>query len=104
KLGTASLPTGKLLEQLLTSLDQTGGIDDLMRVLFFGTSATNGFDQGGHFIRTEALAGACTSYSKQSVPGCSANFGQSSAADVASAVVNDVAKSNGTHSIGAPRQ
>ena len=74
RLGTASLPTNKLLDQLTASLDQTGGIENLMKVLFFGSSATNGFDQTGHFIRTEALVGSCTGFSQTVVGGCSSNF------------------------------
>jgi hypothetical protein len=95
RLGTASLPTNKLLDQLTASLDQTGGIEDLMRVAFFGPSATNGFDQGGHFIRTEALVGACTGFTQLVIGGCSANFTHTAptAADVAS-VVKDALKPN----------
>jgi len=57
-----------------------------MGVLFYGATATNGFDSLGHYIRTEALVGGCTGYAKVPVGGCSANFSQqSAAADIASA-------------------
>ena len=39
-----------------------------------GTNAVNGFDSLGHYIRTEAIVGGCTAYSKITVGGCSANF------------------------------
>lgn len=86
-LGTAGLPAFTNLDKLTASLNQTGAIPDLMTLLFNGTSAVNGFDSAGHYIRTEALVGSCTGYAKITVPGCSANFTHqttSEAADVAS--------------------
>ncbi len=83
-LGTQSLPTATSLEQLTTSLQQTGAIDQLMLLLFYGTSAANGFDSLGHYVRAETLVGQCTAYVVRSVPGCSSNFGSgAAAADVA---------------------
>ncbi len=74
KLGTAGLPAFTNLDKLTSSLFQTGAIEQLMSLLFNGTNAVNGFDTGGHYIRTEAIVGGCTAYSKQTVGGCSANF------------------------------
>jgi hypothetical protein len=86
RLGNAGVPSFTSLDKLTSSLDKTGAIEDLMGVLFYGTSATNGFDQIGHYIRTEALVGGCTSYARTPVGGCSANFGRAgAAADTASA-------------------
>jgi ABC-type transporter Mla subunit MlaD len=86
RVGQAGVPSFRSLDQLLSSFDQTGGIEDLMGVLFHGTGATNGFDSAGHYIRTEALVGSCTGYAKTVVAGCSANFTHTgAAADVASA-------------------
>jgi ABC-type transporter Mla subunit MlaD len=85
-LGQAGVPSFRSLDQLTSSFNNTGGIEDLMGVLFHGTGATNGFDAAGHYIRTEALVGSCTGYAKTVVAGCSANFtNPGSAADVASA-------------------
>jgi hypothetical protein len=80
RLGNATAPSALLFDRLTASFDRTGGIEDLMKLLFFGTSATNGFDSSGHYIRTEALVGSCTAYAKVPFPGCSANFSQSGAA------------------------
>lgn len=86
QVGQAGVPSFRSLDQLLSSFDQTGGIEDLMGVLFHGTGATNGFDSAGHYIRTEALVGSCTGYAKTVVAGCSANFKPTgAAADVAAA-------------------
>jgi ABC-type transporter Mla subunit MlaD len=85
-LGQAGVPSFRSLDRLTASFDQTGGIEDLMGVLFHGVGATNGFDADGHYIRTEALVGSCTNYAKTVVPGCSANFTHTgTAADVAPA-------------------
>ena len=70
----AGIPSFQALDKLTASLDKTGGLEQLMGVLFYGTAATNGFDNLGHYIRTEALVGSCTAYNKTPVGGCSANF------------------------------
>ncbi len=84
--GQAGVPSFRSLDQLTSSFDRTGGIEDLMGALFNGVGATNGFDSAGHYLRTEALVGGCTAYSLSPVGGCSANFSHTGAAtDVASA-------------------
>lgn len=81
-LGAATEPSAKLLDRLLTSLQSTGGIQQLMALLLNGTGATNGLNADGHYIRTFALVGSCTAYAIVPVPGCSANFsGDTSASD-----------------------
>ncbi len=80
RLGNAAAPSAALLDRLTASLDRTGAIEQLMAVLFYGTSAANGFDSVGHYVRTETLVGSCTAYAKTPVPGCSANFGKASGA------------------------
>lgn len=82
QLGAQAAPSSALLQKLLTSLDKTGAIEQLMRVLYYGTSAANGFDATGHYVRAEPMVGSCASYVKTSVPGCSANFNAGIAADV----------------------
>jgi ABC-type transporter Mla subunit MlaD len=84
-LGVQAEPASKSLDQLLESLNQTGAIEQLMSLLFYGTSAGNGFDADGHYVRAEPLVGGCASYQKVPVQICDAHFNQSDAADVASA-------------------
>jgi ABC-type transporter Mla subunit MlaD len=79
-LGSSAEPAASLLSRLTESLESTGAIQQLMGVLFNATGATNGFDSDGHYVRTEPLVGGCTAYKKTPTPGCSANFGSSSAA------------------------
>jgi ABC-type transporter Mla subunit MlaD len=85
KLGNAGVPSFTSLDTLTSSLDKTGAIEQLMSLLFYGTTSANGFDSAGHYIRTEALVGGCTGYAKVTVVGCSANFThQTASADIAS--------------------
>ncbi|MGZ4243018.1 MAG: MlaD family protein [Solirubrobacteraceae bacterium] len=79
QLGTAGQPTSANLEKLLSSLDTTGGIDQLMKLLFNGAIAGNGFNKLSHYVRDEALTSSCTNYATTPVPGCSSNFASASA-------------------------
>ena len=85
RLGTQAKPTAQLLDRLTSSLDQTGAIEYLMSLLFYGVSATNAFDSIGHFARNEPQVGSCASYTTHAVPGCSANFAAASAAAASAA-------------------
>jgi ABC-type transporter Mla subunit MlaD len=100
-LATATLPTARLLNQLLGSLDKTGGYQQLMKVIFNTVAATNGFDQTGHYLRTEALVGGCSSYAKIQVPGCGATFGiPGAAADLPAAPARATLASHNTRAPG----
>ncbi len=84
RLGGAAVPTARSLDRLTASLNSTGGIQQLMRLLFFGTAAGNGFDSFGHYVRDEPLVSSCTNYATTPVPGCSSKFsGGGGAADLA---------------------
>jgi ABC-type transporter Mla subunit MlaD len=80
RLGTQAVPSATELDQLTSSLNKTGAINQLMAVLFNGTNAANGFDSLGHYVRDELLVSDCTGYAINPVPGCSARFTKSSAA------------------------
>jgi phospholipid/cholesterol/gamma-HCH transport system substrate-binding protein len=81
--GTAGAPTAANLQKLTTSLDDTGGIEQLMTLLFNGAVAANGFDSLGHYVRDEPLVSSCTNYVITPTPGCSANFAQAATAATA---------------------
>jgi ABC-type transporter Mla subunit MlaD len=102
-LGNQTNPAASSLQRLTTSLDRTGGIEQLMSLLFYGTSAANGFDSIGHYVRSEPLVGACTAYVKKAVPGCSANFtanaGATSAASVAAASAGKAAPTRAANTL-----
>ncbi|HEY5430668.1 MAG TPA: MlaD family protein [Solirubrobacteraceae bacterium] len=84
-LGTAGAPSSANLRKLTESLQSTGGIQQLMKLLFNGAVAGNGFDSLGHYVRDEPLVSSCTNYVTTAVPGCSANFVSGKAASAASA-------------------
>jgi ABC-type transporter Mla subunit MlaD len=79
-LGNAGAPTAANLQKLLSSLDSTGGIEQLMRLLFNGAIAGNGFNQLGHYARDEPLVSSCTNYATSAVPGCASTFAAATAA------------------------
>jgi ABC-type transporter Mla subunit MlaD len=74
RLGNAGAPAASNLQKLTASLRDTGGIQQLMQLLFNGAAASNGFDSLGHFVRDEPLDSSCTNYATSAIPGCSANF------------------------------
>jgi ABC-type transporter Mla subunit MlaD len=85
QLGTAGRPSSANLQKLLASLNSTGGIQQLMKLLFNGAAAGNGFNSLGHYVRDQPLVSSCTNYATSPVPGCSANFAGASAASVTAA-------------------
>ncbi len=85
QLGSAGQPAAANLQKLLTSLNTTGGIQQLMKLLFNGAVAGNGFDSLGHYVRDEPLVSSCTNYATSPVAGCSANFSTASTASVSAA-------------------
>jgi ABC-type transporter Mla subunit MlaD len=82
RLGTQTAPAANLLDRLTASLNKSGAIAQLMALLFYGTTASNGFDNLGHYVRDELLVSDCTGYATSPIPSCSANFpkGSTSAA------------------------
>ena len=79
QLGNQAAPAASLLDRLTASLSKSGAIGQLMAVLFYGTTASNGFDNLGHYVREALLVSDCTGYATSPVPGCSARFAKSGA-------------------------
>jgi hypothetical protein len=82
------------LAALFTSLEQTGGWDGLVELIYNGAATFNGFDQYGHFGRTLVLLSNCTDYSVRVAGteggGCSPRFhgpGASEAATTSAAAL-----------------
>jgi ABC-type transporter Mla subunit MlaD len=84
-VGSSAEPTSESLQKLLTSLNSTGGIAQLMSLLFYGVGATNGYNADGHYIRLAPVVGSCTAYARTPVAGCSANFSGTSSSSASSA-------------------
>jgi hypothetical protein len=60
---------------LLSSLKRSGAFPALMEFLVNSTTVLNGFDQYGHYQRTNILVSTCIFYQQPDhFPGCGANF------------------------------
>jgi ABC-type transporter Mla subunit MlaD len=67
-------PLAQNLNALLTSLQDTGGIERLMDYLFYQVAAVNGYDTYGHYLRAGLILNACTDYVTDTRPDCTAKF------------------------------
>jgi ABC-type transporter Mla subunit MlaD len=85
-VGSSAEPTAESLQKLLTSLNSTGGIAQLMSLLFYGVGATNGYNADGHYIRLAPVVGSCTAYARTAIAGCSANFSGASASSASAKI------------------
>jgi ABC-type transporter Mla subunit MlaD len=74
KLGIPAEPLAANLGKLSTSFDDTGGIESLMRFIYFYTGALNGEDASGHYTRAGISVSACATRSPDVTPGCPAQF------------------------------
>lgn len=54
-LGQPLRPTSNNLAKLFGSFDDTGGIEELMQLIYFYTGTTNGVDERGHYVRSTLL-------------------------------------------------
>jgi ABC-type transporter Mla subunit MlaD len=52
ELGRPLRPTSRNLAKLFGSFDDTGGIEELMQLIYFFTGTVNGVDTKGHYVRT----------------------------------------------------
>jgi phospholipid/cholesterol/gamma-HCH transport system substrate-binding protein len=69
------VPTRELAH-LFTNIEQTGGWDGLVTLIYNTNASINGFDQFGHFGRTLITLSNCTNYSAKAAgdSSCSARF------------------------------
>ncbi len=77
--GTGAKPFTSNLSELFTSLRNTGGLERIMDFIFLGAGAANGYDQLGHFLRTEIVGTTCLKYALAEVSGCNGHLGTSAA-------------------------
>lgn len=59
QLATPLAPVARDLSELGTSFDQTGGIENLVRLVYYYTGALNGKDGMGHYLRSKVIATQC---------------------------------------------
>ena len=69
------VPTGELAK-LLTNVNQTGGWDGLVELIYNSAASLNGFDQYGHYGRTLVTLSNCLDYVEETAgtSSCSARF------------------------------
>jgi phospholipid/cholesterol/gamma-HCH transport system substrate-binding protein len=79
------LPLSMDLADLSSSFDKTGGVEDVMRFIYYYTASTNGEDELGHYIRSSLQVNVCSGRVSKVAPGCESNFAKTSGAQVASA-------------------
>jgi ABC-type transporter Mla subunit MlaD len=96
RLGTQAQPAATTLDRLTASLSKTGAIGQLMALLFYGTTATNGFDSLGHYVRDELLVSDCTGFATTPVSGCSANFTKGAPVAADAQAASDTTRASGT--------
>lgn len=70
-LGKEANPFASNFSGLLTSIRSTGGLERLLDFIYLGAGDENGYDALGHFLRAEAVAGTCLTYSVETNVGCS---------------------------------
>jgi phospholipid/cholesterol/gamma-HCH transport system substrate-binding protein len=79
ELGIPLEPLAENLGGLSKSFDDTGGIESLMRFIYFYTGSVNGEDASGHYIRAGISVGNCATRTpdRESGSTCPARFYQS---------------------------
>ncbi|MEV4422821.1 MlaD family protein [Patulibacter sp. NPDC049589] len=92
--GTPLVPVSSGLAALGGSFDQTGGIANILRTLYFYTGALNGKDATSHYQRTNAYLSNCITRVAKPVGGCQAQFSK----DNTGAPVSDEAASRAVSS------
>jgi virulence factor Mce-like protein len=78
------LPLSMDLGDLSTSFDKAGGVEDVMRFIYYYTASINGEDELGHYIRGALQVSVCSGRVSKLAPGCESNFAKTSGAQVAS--------------------
>ena len=71
---TAAKPLTQNLKETLQSFKDTGGIERLLDYAFYQTTALNGFDSVGHYLRAQLVVNLCSVYATTPDPACSAHF------------------------------
>ncbi|HEY3774351.1 MAG TPA: MlaD family protein [Solirubrobacteraceae bacterium] len=96
------VPVARDIAATASSFDQGGGIEDVMRFIYYYTGAVNGEDSLGHYVRTLLQIGSCSPRSASPVPGCQATFNALStggSADALHATPGQTLHSGATNSV-----
>jgi phospholipid/cholesterol/gamma-HCH transport system substrate-binding protein len=70
-------PAARGLSRILSSLRQSGGNQELMKLLYFSSGGINGFDRYGHYLRANLqITPSCVQLVPNPVLGCNGNWRQ----------------------------
>ena len=84
-LGRPLMPLATDLASVAQSFDNAGGIEDVMRFIYYYTGAVNGEDALGHYIRALVEISTCVVRSSVETPGCGSTFGTTTLGSAAEA-------------------
>jgi ABC-type transporter Mla subunit MlaD len=84
-LGKPLVPLSTDLASVAQSFDNAGGIEDVMRFIYYYTGAVNGEDSLGHYIRALVEISACVPRSSHPLGGCGSTFGTTTFGSAAAA-------------------
>jgi ABC-type transporter Mla subunit MlaD len=73
QLGQPLRPATNDLAKLFNSIDDTGGIEELMKLLYYYTGTVNGVDKQGHYVRAQ-IRSRCPTRAVDRGSSCSADF------------------------------
>ena len=79
RFGRDARPVSTNLAALTRSLNRTGGLERILDYLFFQTTAINGFDSIGHYLRAGLIVNVCSTYAVSPQGGCSSKFTETGA-------------------------
>lgn len=74
KVATSGKKPATDLDNLLNTTRQADGFDNLMKLFFYTAQSLNGYDQYGHYQRTNVFASACTPYDVRIISGCKSTW------------------------------
>jgi ABC-type transporter Mla subunit MlaD len=83
RLATPLRPLASDLAALSGSFDNAGGIESVMRFIYFYTGAVNGEDAIGHYVRSSLDISSCAARTQFGGNGCESNFDRSAQASSA---------------------
>jgi phospholipid/cholesterol/gamma-HCH transport system substrate-binding protein len=85
KLGKPLLPVARDLANVSSSFDAAGGIEDVMRFIYYYTGTVNGEDAVSHYIRSSFEVGGCSARAGSPGGGCGSTFATTTLASAARA-------------------
>lgn len=74
RLGRPARPAFDDLAKLLGSFDDAGGIEELMKLIYFYTGTVNGVDELGHYVRSTVTTTNCVDRTPIASGGCNSDF------------------------------